>query len=67
MASNEKCDWRSHEDLRVCHLGTATARRAARRLKRENVHEEKDKKWKEAFMFCFRYYLGKKFCGANGN
>jgi hypothetical protein len=41
--------------------------RAVGRLERENVHEEKEKKWKEAFMFCFRYYLGKKLCAAGGN
>jgi hypothetical protein len=40
---------------------------AVGRLERENVREEKEKKWKEAFMFCFRYYLDKKLCAAGGN
>ena len=40
--------------------------RAVGRLEWENVHEEKDKKWKETFMFCFRYNLDKTLCGADG-
>jgi len=35
--------------------------------KGENIHEAKEKKWKQTFKFCFRYYLGKKLCGADGS